>query len=580
MYVEDIKSDFYEFLGGKHIFLMVHYDIDSICACKILQSLFQYKHTIYSLAVIRGIHDIKTAYEENASEVKYFVLVNCGGTVDIVDLLEPDDDVVFFILDARRPTDLCNIYSNGQVKLLWEADDDHNVPDFHDVFREDSDEEDNDSANGDSEGENENDNEGDGERPASKRRRLGEEAILKRRERRLWEDNRNKLLFEYLQFTYYSKASAILAFELATRLNIDDKPLLWLAIVALTEQLICGKIERTHYVLCAGSLQAHCQRLHNRAQAESGGGNASSASNATTTNASTGLQITFEKDLDLLLYRHWTVDAAFRHSQLTACKLRLWSLRGEKKMQELLLEMGLPLAQSKQSFKTMDLQLRKEFQSSVEKLSDKYGLSDIVYVTFVLQFGYRHRYNASDVVYALLSILESTPRTKPPEECFNTALDCLSRAHADTLQNCIEKAKDIAKCVFKTVQSALEMKSITFAGPYVYYIIKEGCLEWAIFSQPHILTLLAKFLLQAFVATSRNKKAANLPLIVSAPFSEDLDTCIILGIPPYCENSPKNFFGKAFEQAAERIGCDGSCDYFDTSCKSTVKYITHLCLMH
>lgn len=29
---------------------------------------------------------------------------------------------------------------------------------------------------------------------------------MKRRERRLWEDNRNKLLFEYSQFTYYTKA--------------------------------------------------------------------------------------------------------------------------------------------------------------------------------------------------------------------------------------------------------------------------------------------------------------------------------------------------------------------------------------
>lgn len=38
---------------------------------------------------------------------------------------------------------------------------------------------------------------------------MGEAEILKRRERRLWEANRNKLLFEYTQFTYYSKAVSI-----------------------------------------------------------------------------------------------------------------------------------------------------------------------------------------------------------------------------------------------------------------------------------------------------------------------------------------------------------------------------------
>lgn len=40
---------------------------------------------------------------------------------------------------------------------------------------------------------------------AAKRRRLAEDVIEKRRERRLWEENRNKLLFEYSQCTYYSK---------------------------------------------------------------------------------------------------------------------------------------------------------------------------------------------------------------------------------------------------------------------------------------------------------------------------------------------------------------------------------------
>lgn len=44
------------------------------------------------------------------------------------------------------------------------------------------------------------------ETPAAKRRRLNEEAIMKRRERRLWEDNRNKLMFDYSQFTYHAKA--------------------------------------------------------------------------------------------------------------------------------------------------------------------------------------------------------------------------------------------------------------------------------------------------------------------------------------------------------------------------------------
>lgn len=116
---------------------MVHYDIDSICTCKILQSLLKYKEILYTLSVIRGIEDLKLAYRENCSDVKYFVLINCGGTVNLIDLFEPEEDAVFFIIDSHRPTHLDNIYSDGQVRLLWTPEEDSEVPEFHSVYRDD-----------------------------------------------------------------------------------------------------------------------------------------------------------------------------------------------------------------------------------------------------------------------------------------------------------------------------------------------------------------------------------------------------------------------------------------------------------
>lgn len=64
------------------------------------------------------------------------------------------------------------------------------------------------------------------------------------------------------------------------------------------------------------------------------------------------------------------------------------------------------MVQSRQAFKSMDLQLRKEFHSTLAKLSEKYGLEDIDFASFTLQYGYRNKYCASDIVYALLAILE------------------------------------------------------------------------------------------------------------------------------------------------------------------------------
>ncbi|XP_044764128.1 cell division control protein 45 homolog [Coccinella septempunctata] len=546
MYVDDLKNEFFGFLAGKRIFLMIHYDIDSICCCKILQSLLRHNHILYSLAVVRGIEDFKTAFRENCEDVKYFVLINCGGTIDIVEVLEPEEDIIFFVLDSHRPIDLCNIYSNEQVRLLSAPEEDAEVPGFDSIFREESDEEDDEV--GDSTSEVGSDDEIEGR--AAKRRRLNEEEIMKRREKRLWEENRSKLLFEYSQFTYYAKASAILMFELAWSLNKDDKEMLWLAIVALTEQMLLGKLEDSKYNIEIGSLQAHATRLHNRSN---------------DSEVKTSLKITFEKDLKLVLHKHWCVESSLKFSMFTSCRLKLWTLKGDRKLHQLLAEMGLPLAQSKQKFTSMDLQLRQEFHDSMEKLSEKYNLEDIVYPTFILRYGFTNTYSASDVVYMLLALLETAPKSKSPEECFNTALEFLPKPKKELAEAGIGRAKTLFRVMFKTVQGALEMKQVTSAGPFIYYIIQEGFLDWYMFSNLNVLSLLAQFILKAYVSMSRNRKATQLPLIVSAPKSVDNGTCIILGIPPLCENSPKNFFGKAFEKAAETIRCETTCDFFDTS---------------
>lgn len=92
----------------------------------------------------------------------------------------------------------------------------------------------------------------------------------------------------------------------------------------------------------------------------------------------------------------------------TAVSLRLWSIRGEQRLKELLAEMGLPLAQSRQRFTAMDLTLRQEFRQMVEKLAGKYNVDRIIGTSFILQYGYRFKYCASDIVYAMLALMEST----------------------------------------------------------------------------------------------------------------------------------------------------------------------------
>lgn len=118
MFIENLRDDFYNFLIGKRILLFVNNDLDAICASKILISLFKFDNMLYSLIPVMGISGLQRAFNEHRNDVKYVLLVNCGGGIDLVDVLKPEDDVVFYVCDSHRPYNICNIYSSGQVSLI------------------------------------------------------------------------------------------------------------------------------------------------------------------------------------------------------------------------------------------------------------------------------------------------------------------------------------------------------------------------------------------------------------------------------------------------------------------------------
>lgn len=45
----------------------------------------------------------------------YFILINCGANVDLLDILQPDEDTIFFVCDTHRPVNVVNVYNDTQV---------------------------------------------------------------------------------------------------------------------------------------------------------------------------------------------------------------------------------------------------------------------------------------------------------------------------------------------------------------------------------------------------------------------------------------------------------------------------------
>ncbi|XP_061529399.1 cell division control protein 45 homolog [Phycodurus eques] len=548
MFVTDIRKEFYEVVANQRVALLVASDIDALCACKILQALFHCDQVQYTLVPVTGWQDLGTAFLEHKDQFKYFVLINCGANVDLLEMLQPEDDSIFFICDTHRPVDVVNVYNDTQIKLLIKQDDDLAVPSYDEIFQDGEEEEGDDSGN----------ESGDGSEPSGKRRRFDEGAVERRierqREKREWEARRREILFEYEQYEYHGTSAAMMFFELAWVLTKDTKDMLWWAVIGLTDQWVHDKVTHMKYVTDIATMQRHVSRHNHRNEDEE---------NSLSIDC---MRISFEYDLRLTLYQHWSLYESISNSCYTSCHFKLWTLNGQKKLQEFLADMGLPLRQVRQKFTSMDMSIKENLREVIEESSNKYGMKDIRIQTFGVHFGFKNRFLASDMVHATIALLESTEKDESETDNFIKALDSLSRSNLECLHSGMDLAKKKLIAIQQTVASCICTNLILSQGPFLYCYLMEGTPDVKLFSKPMALTLLSKYLLKAFVQSTRNKRCRLLPLIMAAPKDVEKGTVLVVGIPPESETSDKkNFFGRAFEKAAESTSSRTLHDHFDTS---------------
>ncbi|GCC28652.1 hypothetical protein chiPu_0007084 [Chiloscyllium punctatum] len=269
--------------------------------------------------------------------------------------------------------------------------------------------------------------------------------------------------------------------------------------------------------------------------------------------------------LRLALYQHWSLYESMCNSSYTYSNLKLWSIQGLKRLQEFLADMGLPLKEVRQKFNSMDISLKENLQEMIEESATKFGMKDIRMQTFSVHFGFKNKFLASDVVYSAASLLENLEKDNGNEN-FIEALDSLSRSNPDKLQQGLELAKQQLRAIHQTVASCICTNLVISQGPFLYCYLQEGTPDVKIYSKPICLKLLCKHLLKCFVRSTKNKRCKVLPLVIAAPMDLQKGTVIVIGIPPETESSDKkNFFGKAFEKAAESTSSRTLHDHFDTS---------------
>ncbi|XP_064434084.1 cell division control protein 45 homolog isoform X2 [Mirounga angustirostris] len=530
MFVSDFRKEFYEVVQSQRVLLFVASDVDALCACKILQALFQCDHVQYTLVPVSGWQELETAFLEHKEQFRYFILINCGANVDLLDILQPDEDAIFFVCDTHRPVNVVNVYNDAQIKLLIKQDDDLEVPAYDDIFRDEEEDEEHSGSESDN-----------GSEPSEKRTRLEEEIVaqtMKRRQRREWEARRRDILFDYEQYEYHGTSSAMVMFDLAWMMSKDLNDMLWWAIVGLTDQWVQDKITQMKYVTDVGVLQRHVSRHNHRNEDEE---------NALSVDCT---RISF--DLCNTCY--------------TAARFKLWSVHGQKRLQEFLADVGLPLKQVKQKFQSMDISLKENLREMIEESANKFGMKDMRVQTFSIHFGFKHKFLASDVVFATMSLMESPEKDGSGTDNFIQALDSLSRSNLDKLYHGLELAKKQLRATQQTIASCLCTNLVISQGPFLYCSLMEGTPDIVLFSKPASLSLLSRHLLKSFVFSTKNRRCKLLPLVMAAPLSVEQGTVTVVGIPPETDSSDrKNFFGRAFEKAAEVTNSRTLHNHFDLS---------------
>ena len=95
-------------------------DTDSLAACRILCRLLEGDRLPHKLVPVSGFDDLTRENDRLSanSHLRSVIMINCGGTSVLQELMTLSDHVRVYVVDAHRPLCLDNLFDSLQVILL------------------------------------------------------------------------------------------------------------------------------------------------------------------------------------------------------------------------------------------------------------------------------------------------------------------------------------------------------------------------------------------------------------------------------------------------------------------------------
>jgi len=222
-------------------------------------------------------------------------------------------------------------------------------------------------------------------------------------------DRHQRQIYRTVLAKYYARGSwtgmsvAQMMYILAVALGRGDRDNLWYAILGLTSQYISNSIHATTYDGYAAALASDVVAMDTTERVEDGQSYSTDKHGADDSSVHV-----VNQELRFTLYRHWSLESSMYHTSYVAAKLGIWREKGINKLRGLLAKMGLSLANCRQTYEHMELDLRQSLVQRMEAIAPEYGLVDLTFRSFTRSYGFRTvPLSASDAVQGISALLQA-----------------------------------------------------------------------------------------------------------------------------------------------------------------------------
>ena len=584
-------------------------DVDALCACRILKSMLQSDKVPFSVFPVAGEEELRKRGQDipDDEQERAIVLINCGGTEDVREIMDLKVNCRAFVLDSHRPLNLMNVSEDNKDVYVIRDDAKEGEDDFPEMDT-DSDEEDDDEEENSSSDDDVDEDEAERRREIQRERRREKEAqkespgrVQERRRKR-----KEERLEYYGRGSYYGRSAGLCAFDMAFDMKkegLEKNLLLWLAIVSLTDQLAHQRVSQETYKQYCFDLMSQVSNQINEKNSEK------ALEDGTMVKVFEDRKITIEvEELRFEMMRHWNLYDAMLHSPYVVTRLQTWKESGVHLLDSLLATCGLSLHDAKQKFSHMGPNVEKQMREKLKEHAGSHsGLHDLTYWSFTYQHGFKVKMSAMDVVYAATAILENysgcdgnmdddddermendenrniendmdirdhsndnNTRRKSvggggieddgtPESsaaAFWTASKVLSLNNWEETSNGLQRAMRVQRALIRQGGFALSNKgAIKTLGSLRYFSLTDhgSPADVDLFKHPLTLLRLALFLQDAL----RQVKKVLRPLIVVGPSMVDPNYSLVVGVTekPQTDSveNKGNFFMHSYKRAATQM---------------------------